>query len=90
MTEPGETDDFAVSDHIRALDGAAGHYLFDAVLVQRKPPSPAVLNHYASQQAKPVVLDREAITRLRASNYCRQHYGGAGQFIGAPPSSKPG
>ena len=61
MTEPGETDDFAVSDHIRALDAAAGHYLFDAVLVQRKPPSPAVLNHYASQQAKPVVLDREAI-----------------------------
>ena len=61
MTEPGETDDFAVSDHIRALDSAAGHYLFDAVLVQRKPPSPAVLNHYASQQAKPVVLDREAI-----------------------------
>ncbi len=61
MTEPGETDDFAVSDHIRALDAAAGHYLFDAVLVQRNPPSPAVINHYASQQAKPVVLDREAI-----------------------------
>jgi uncharacterized cofD-like protein len=61
MTEPGETDDFAVSDHIRALDAAAGHYLFDAVLVQRKPPSQAVINHYASQQAQPVVLDREAI-----------------------------
>lgn len=61
MTEPGETNDFAVSDHIRALDAAAGQYLFDAVLVQRKLPSQAVINHYATQQAQPVVLDREAI-----------------------------
>jgi len=61
MTEPGETDNFAVSDHIRALDQACRRPLFDAVLVQKKPPSLHVTAHYAKEGAIPVDLDREAI-----------------------------
>ncbi|MGF1566471.1 MAG: uridine diphosphate-N-acetylglucosamine-binding protein YvcK [Nodosilinea sp.] len=61
MTEPGETQGFSVSDHIRAIDSACGRYLFDGVLVQNKPPSEAVIAHYAKQGVGPVNLDREAI-----------------------------
>ena len=61
MTEPGETEGFSVSDHIRALDAACGQYLFDAVLVQKAPPSEAVIRHYAQDGVGPVILDREAV-----------------------------
>ncbi|QQE66629.1 hypothetical protein GFS31_33290 [Leptolyngbya sp. BL0902] len=61
MTEPGETEGFAVSDHIRALDAACGQHLFDAVLVQKTPPAEAVVRHYAQQGVGPVILDREAV-----------------------------
>ncbi len=61
MTEPGETDGFSVSDHIRAIDSACGCYLFDAVLVQKIMPSDAVISHYARAGVGPVLLDRTAI-----------------------------
>jgi uncharacterized cofD-like protein len=61
MTEPGETDGFSVSDHIRAIDSACGAYLFDAVLVQKMMPSDAVITHYARAGVGPVLLDRAAI-----------------------------
>ncbi|MEB3289113.1 MAG: gluconeogenesis factor YvcK family protein [Leptolyngbya sp.] len=72
MTEPGETEGFAVSDHIRALDAACGQYLFDAVLVQKTPPSEAIIRHYAQEGVGPVILDREAVVesgrRIIAAN----------------------
>jgi uncharacterized cofD-like protein len=61
MTEPGETDGFSVSDHIRAIDSACGCYLFDAVLVQKVMPSDPVISHYAKAGVGPVLLDRTAI-----------------------------
>lgn len=61
MTEPGETEGFSVSDHIRALDSACGQYLFDAVLVQKTPPAEAVVRHYAQEGVGPVILDRQAV-----------------------------
>lgn len=61
MAEPGETEGFSVSDHIRAIDSACGQYLFDGVLVQKNLPSEAVIHHYAQGGVGPVLLDREAI-----------------------------
>ena len=61
MTEPGETQGYRVSDHIRALDQACGMPLFDAVLVQRRPPSPASQERYARVGAEPVLLDRDTV-----------------------------
>ena len=72
MTEPGETQGFAVSDHIRAIDQACGRFLFDAVLVQKHSPCPEVIQHYAKTGAGPVHLDRAAIIesgrRILAAN----------------------
>ncbi|NJO53055.1 MAG: YvcK family protein, partial [Leptolyngbyaceae cyanobacterium RM2_2_4] len=46
MTEVGETQGYTVSDHIRTIDAAAGHQLFDAVVVQKKTPSAQSLIRY--------------------------------------------
>jgi uncharacterized cofD-like protein len=39
MTQPGETQGYSVSDHIRAIDAVCGQRLFSAVLVHKKSPS---------------------------------------------------
>lgn len=64
MTQPGETQDYTVADHIRAIDQACGQQLFDAVLVQRKVPSAQALIRYAQENSHPVFLDREAVQQL--------------------------
>ncbi|MCV3215513.1 YvcK family protein [Plectonema radiosum NIES-515] len=64
MTQPGETQGYTVSDHIRAIDAACGRQLFDAVLVHKKSPSAHSLIRYAQQKSHPVFLDREAVLEL--------------------------
>jgi len=64
MTQPGETQGYTVSDHIRAIDAACGQQLFGAVLVHKKPPSAQSLIRYAQENSHPVFLDREAIAQL--------------------------
>jgi uncharacterized cofD-like protein len=64
MTQPGETQGYTVSDHIRAIDAACGRQLFDAVLVHKKSPSAHSLIRYAQQNSHPVFLDREAVLDL--------------------------
>ncbi|WP_199307835.1 gluconeogenesis factor YvcK family protein [Leptolyngbya sp. FACHB-8] len=64
MTQPGETQGYTVSDHIRALDTVAGCKLFDVVLVQRHMPSATSLIKYAQEASHPVYFDREEVMRL--------------------------
>ncbi|MCT0254248.1 MULTISPECIES: gluconeogenesis factor YvcK family protein [unclassified Synechocystis] len=61
MTQPGETDNYTVSDHLTAIDQVSPEKLYDAVLVQRNPPSAPVLEKYAAENSHPVYLDREAV-----------------------------
>lgn len=64
MSQPGETDGYTVSDHIRAIDAICGQRIFSAVLVQRKVPSTRALNRYAEENAHPVPINREELLRL--------------------------
>lgn len=64
MTQPGETDNYTVADHIRAIDKVCGKKIFDAVLVQKRSPSPQALAKYAEEYSHPVFLDREEIKKL--------------------------
>jgi uncharacterized cofD-like protein len=64
MSQPGETTGYRVSDHIKAIDAATGRRIFDAVLVQKKPPSAAAIDHYAHEQSYPVPIDRQELLRL--------------------------
>jgi uncharacterized cofD-like protein len=64
MTEPGETDGYTVSDHLRALNRVCESNACDAVLVQRQPPSDEFLKNYADKNSHPVFLDREDVQNL--------------------------
>ncbi len=64
MTQPGETQGYTVSDHIKAIDKACGRPIFNAVLVHKKCPSARTLIRYAGQNSHPVFLDREEVTKL--------------------------
>jgi uncharacterized cofD-like protein len=64
MSQPGETTGYRVSDHIKALDTAAGRRIFDAVLVQKKSPSPNAIDRYAREQSYIVPIDRHELMRL--------------------------
>ena len=65
MTQPGETDGYTVSDHIHAIDQVSASPLFDAVLAHSRSPSPESLKRYAAENAHPVYVDREEISRLQ-------------------------
>lgn len=64
MTQPGETDGYTVSDHIRAIDRITGQQLFDSVLVQKTSPSAQSLIRYAQEGSHLVFFDREDVGRL--------------------------
>jgi uncharacterized cofD-like protein len=64
MTQPGETDDYTVSDHIKAIDKACGYQLFDAVLTQGTVPPANALIRYAQEDSHPVILDRDMVKQL--------------------------
>ena len=67
MTQPGETTGYTVADHIESIDRACGQRLFDAVLVQKNPPSTDCLQYYAEENSYPVLLDRDDVKQLGRS-----------------------
>ena len=67
MTQPGETTGYTVADHIESIDRSCGQKLFDAVLVQKNPPSAGCLQYYAEENSYPVLLDRDDVKQLERS-----------------------
>lgn len=61
MTQPGETDDFSVSDHLRALEEHVGEKFIDYVLVNNGEISDIVIDLYAEKGASPVRLDLDIV-----------------------------
>lgn len=74
MTQPGETDGFTASDHVRAIEAHCPVRLFDYVLVNATRPSPELLERYQQSGAEFVEPD---IDRIRAMGYRTT----AGDFI---------
>ncbi|MEJ5251046.1 MAG: YvcK family protein [Armatimonadota bacterium] len=66
MTQPGETDGFTASDHVRAIEAHCPVRLFDYVLVNTTRPSPELLERYRKSGAEFVEPD---IDRIRAMGY---------------------
>lgn len=54
MTQPGETQDYSVADHVRAIYEHTRPNLFDFVVVNRTAVSPRLLRRYRAQGAEPV------------------------------------
>src|SRR3990172_8455938 len=65
MTQPGETEGFSASEHVRRLIEQVGPDLFSHVLVNvERPRSRAVLARYESEGSIPVEPDLERIRAL--------------------------
>lgn len=72
MTQPGETDDYAVSDHIRAImKHANSSKVMDAVLVNDFLPK-NLADKYERAGSYPVKLDFENVNRLEVKLYSKK------------------
>jgi uncharacterized cofD-like protein len=65
MTQPGETTQYALSDHLRAIKEHVRGRVIDAVVANRQAVSPEVARRYRAQGAAPVVIDRDNITKMK-------------------------
>lgn len=63
MTQPGETDGFTASGHVRELLSNAGAAVCDVVVVNEEPPQ-KLLGAYAEEGQTPVAVDRSAVEAL--------------------------
>lgn len=63
MTQPGETDGFSVSDHLRAITGHVGSVVTD-VLVHSGGLSRELIERYRAERASLVVVNPEEIRAL--------------------------
>ncbi len=63
MTQPGETDDFTASAHVRTLLEQSGERVCDYVILNEEPPR-RLLEVYAEEGQVPVGADRAAIEAL--------------------------
>lgn len=77
MTQPGETDGFSVSDHLRAVMDHAGPVL-TGVLVHTGELPEALVARYEAEGAAPVPFDREAVealgVRAREADLLSEHF----------------
>ncbi|CAG7650309.1 uridine diphosphate-N-acetylglucosamine-binding protein YvcK [Paenibacillus allorhizosphaerae] len=64
MTQPGETDDYKVSDHLKAVRDHIGEHLFDYVIVNNGDIPEPVQHKYAEKGAEVVQLDLDEVTKF--------------------------
>lgn len=67
MTQPGETDDYTVSDHIRAINRQAGGKVIDFVIANNGDVDPAVLQRYVVHGSHPVMIDKKEVSQTGAT-----------------------
>lgn len=64
MTQPGETDDFSVSDHLKTiLEHADNKKIIDTVLINNYLPE-EIIQEYKKVNSIPVKVDKETIKKL--------------------------
>lgn len=67
MTEPGETDGFSASDHLKALFEHVGRGIVDVVVVNTGEVPPKLAERYRAEGAFPVAADSDALRALGVS-----------------------
>ncbi len=66
MTQPGETDDFKVSDHIKVLNEYLGKKKISTVIANEGDIPTNILEKYATEEQKDkVILDKENLNNLK-------------------------
>ncbi|MDI3328398.1 MAG: YvcK family protein [Alicyclobacillaceae bacterium] len=64
MTQPGETDGFSASDHVRAVYEHTGFPFFDYAVVHTAPVPEEALRRYREEGAHPVAADIPELERM--------------------------
>jgi len=64
MTQPGETDEYTASQHVKAIIDHVGPGLIDYVVVNSQEVAPQLREVYARQGAFPVLADIDAVEAL--------------------------
>jgi uncharacterized cofD-like protein len=64
MTQPGETRNYALTDHVRAIQHHTQRKLLDWVVINNKSIAPDVAQRYRSEGAEPVVADVTELQRM--------------------------
>lgn len=65
VTQPGETDNYKVSDHIKVFQKYLGSKGLDAIIANNAKMSKYLVNKYANEEQKdPVTLDKKQIEKL--------------------------
>lgn len=68
MTQPGETDNYNVYDHVNAIIKHSSRYLIDYVIVNDELISESQIANYKFKGARQVVIDEEQIRKLEEMN----------------------
>jgi uncharacterized cofD-like protein len=64
MTQPGETDGYTVSDHVKAILKHTGPNFIHYVIANKERVSPKLLHRYETAHQEPVLLDEAAVEAL--------------------------
>ncbi|HKF26630.1 MAG TPA: YvcK family protein [Candidatus Acidoferrum sp.] len=64
MTQPGETTNYSVAEHLRAIETHVKPRIVDFVLANRQPVSPAVARRYQREGAAPVTVDAAKLRQM--------------------------
>ncbi len=64
MTQPGESDGYTVADHVRAIYRHTRRPLFDWVVMNNQPVTPAVARRYRAKGAEVVPADVGELQRM--------------------------
>jgi uncharacterized cofD-like protein len=65
MTQPGETTDYTLSEHIRAIEDHVGKHLVSYVVANKRQVSPDVARRYRAEGAEQVVVDRPNLAKVK-------------------------
>lgn len=68
MTQPGETDNYNVYDHVNAIIKHSSRYLIDYVIANDEHISDSLIENYKFKGAKQVLADDEQIKMLEEMN----------------------
>ena len=67
MTQPGETDEYPVSDPVKAINRQAGGRVIDFVIANNGDVDPAVLQRYVATGSHPVIIDKKEVSQAGAT-----------------------
>lgn len=65
MTQPGETDHFTASDHLRVLASYLGSHVVNVCVLNSQPISPGLAERYLASGAEQIRPDDDEIARMR-------------------------